>query len=237
MIAVTDTSPICYLILIGEVELLPKLFHQVLVPQAVIAELLHEDAPETVRTWASSLPLWIAVRESPAGNTTGMEKLQTGERGAILLAQSIQADIVLIDEKSARRVASDRSLRVTGTLGLLGEAAAQGLVELAPAIDHLRKTSFRYSPAMLKATFRSFRPATALAQRPVGIADKDRAVALDEVIELIADNGVELGNRPGPPNERCGHESRRDLGQTYQVHRGAPDIMPAPEDRPRPDRP
>jgi hypothetical protein len=27
------------------------------------------------------------------------------------------------------------------------------------------------------------------------------------------------------------------LGQTYQVHRGAPDIMPAPEDRPRPDRP
>ena len=115
MIAVTDTSPICYLILIGEVELLPQLFHQVLVPQAVIAELLHDDAPEIVRTWASNLPLWIAVRGSPAGNTTGMEKLQTGERGAILLAQSIQADIVLIDEKSARRVASDRGLRVTGS--------------------------------------------------------------------------------------------------------------------------
>jgi len=39
MIAVTDTSPICYLILIGKVELLPKLFKQVLVPYAVIAEL------------------------------------------------------------------------------------------------------------------------------------------------------------------------------------------------------
>jgi len=35
MIAVADTSPICYLILIGEIDLLPKLFSQVLVPEAV----------------------------------------------------------------------------------------------------------------------------------------------------------------------------------------------------------
>jgi predicted nucleic acid-binding protein len=41
MIAVVDTSPICYLILIGEIDLLPKLFNQVLAPQAVLAELLH----------------------------------------------------------------------------------------------------------------------------------------------------------------------------------------------------
>jgi predicted nucleic acid-binding protein len=123
MIAVTDTSPICYLILIGEVELLPKLFNQVLVPHAVIAELLHDDAPEAVRAWASNLPSWIAVRESPAGSTTGMEKLQTGEQGAILLAQSIQADMVLIDEKSARRVAADRGLRVTGTLAVVYKIA------------------------------------------------------------------------------------------------------------------
>jgi predicted nucleic acid-binding protein len=156
MIAVTDTSPISYLILIGEVELLPKLFSQVLVPHAVIAELLHDDAPEAVRAWASNLPSWIAVRESPAGSATGMEKLQTGERGAILLAQSMQAGMILSDEKAARRVAADRGLRVTGTLGLLGEAAVRGLVELAPAIDQLRKTSFRYSPALLKATLDRF---------------------------------------------------------------------------------
>jgi predicted nucleic acid-binding protein len=37
MIAVADTSPICYLILIGEIDLLRKLFTQVLAPQAVIA--------------------------------------------------------------------------------------------------------------------------------------------------------------------------------------------------------
>lgn len=29
MIAVSDTSPLCYLVLIGEIDLLPKLFDQV----------------------------------------------------------------------------------------------------------------------------------------------------------------------------------------------------------------
>ena len=52
MIAVTDTSPICYLILIGEIDILPKLYSQVLVAPAVVAELLHEDAPGAVRSWA-----------------------------------------------------------------------------------------------------------------------------------------------------------------------------------------
>ena len=156
MIAVSDTSPICYLILIGEIDILPKLYSQVLVPPAVIAELLHEDAPGAVRGWAASFPSWISEQQNPMGVTVGMEKLQAGEQAAILLAESIPADMILLDEKSARRVAANRGLRVTGTLGVLGEAATRGLVDLAAAIDQLRKTSFRYSPALLKATLDRF---------------------------------------------------------------------------------
>jgi len=48
MIAVADTSPLCYLILINEVDLLRKLFSEVVVPAAVITELLHEDAGDRV---------------------------------------------------------------------------------------------------------------------------------------------------------------------------------------------
>jgi predicted nucleic acid-binding protein len=73
-----------------------------------------------------------------------------------LLAEAVNAKIILIDEKSARRVAADRGLRVTGTLGILGEAASRGLVDLATAIDRLRKTSFRCSPALLRATLDHF---------------------------------------------------------------------------------
>ena len=156
MTAVSDTSPICYLILIGEIDLLPKLFTQLSVPRAVAGELLHDDAPEIVRRWAANLPSWLKVEDDPAIANTGMEKLQAGERAAILLAESIRADMIVLDEKSARRVASDRGLRVAGTVGLLGGAATRGLVDLAPAIDRLTKTSFRYSPALLKATLDRF---------------------------------------------------------------------------------
>jgi predicted nucleic acid-binding protein len=63
MIAVADTSPLCYLVLIGEIDLLPRLFSQVVVPTAVVTELLHEDAPDAVRGWAANLPPWITVQE------------------------------------------------------------------------------------------------------------------------------------------------------------------------------
>jgi predicted nucleic acid-binding protein len=88
----------------------------------------------------------------PDRSSAGMEKLQAGERAAILVAESTNADFsVLLDEKSARRVATERGLRITGTLGVLGQAADRELVDLASAIDRLTKTTFRYSPALLKA--------------------------------------------------------------------------------------
>ncbi|MDE3198600.1 MAG: DUF3368 domain-containing protein, partial [Acidobacteriota bacterium] len=80
-----------------------------------------------------------------------MERLQAGERAAIWLAESISADIVIIDEKAARVAASERGLSVTGLLGVLGEASTRGLVDLALAIDRLRLTTFRCSPALFKA--------------------------------------------------------------------------------------
>ena len=96
--------------MIGEVDLLRELFGSVLMPQAVVAELRHEDAPASVRAWAANLPSWISVHDNPIGPTAGMEKLQAGEQNAILLAETAQAGILLLDEKSARRVATDRGL-------------------------------------------------------------------------------------------------------------------------------
>ena len=154
MTAVSDTSPLCYLVLVGEVDLLRQLFGNVSVPRAVVAELLHEDAP--VRSWAANLPSWVTVLEHPPGLATRIEKLQAGEQSAILLAEALKAEIILLDERFARRVATDRGLRVTGTLGVLGEAAARGLIDFSAAIERLLKTNFRYSPALLKATLDRF---------------------------------------------------------------------------------
>jgi predicted nucleic acid-binding protein len=48
-LVVADTGPLNYLVLIGESDSLPKLFEAVFVPEAVLTDLRHRDAPPTVR--------------------------------------------------------------------------------------------------------------------------------------------------------------------------------------------
>jgi predicted nucleic acid-binding protein len=49
MIIVSDTSPINYLILIGQIDLLPALFKQIVIPEAVYDELSDSAAPQLVQ--------------------------------------------------------------------------------------------------------------------------------------------------------------------------------------------
>lgn len=56
MIIVSDTSPINYLVLIQEIELLPKLFGEVVIPQAVLDELKQTGTLEAVKNWIDSKP-------------------------------------------------------------------------------------------------------------------------------------------------------------------------------------
>ena len=52
MIVVADTSPLNYLILIDEIDLLPVLFGKVLLPHAVFQELKHpKTAPKIHHGW------------------------------------------------------------------------------------------------------------------------------------------------------------------------------------------
>jgi predicted nucleic acid-binding protein len=53
-LVVADTSPLVYLILIDQIEILPQLFNSVILPDAVHAELCHPLAPTPVRTWAGN---------------------------------------------------------------------------------------------------------------------------------------------------------------------------------------
>lgn len=92
MIAVADTSPLTYLVLIGEIELLPALFAEVVIPPAVAAEVADPRAPEPLRTWWQEPPSWIRTAD-PGGREPPPEEVQRlhrGEREAILLAQRLQ---------------------------------------------------------------------------------------------------------------------------------------------------
>ena len=147
MIVVCDTSPVNYLVLIDEIDLLPQLFTAVVLPAAVLAELQHPRTPPRVASWARELPPWVRVisPEVPVGDVG----LGRGEAEAIAVATQIAADTVLIDERKATVVARQRGLLVTGTLGVLALAAESKLVDLEASIGRLLDTNFRASPALI----------------------------------------------------------------------------------------
>jgi len=150
MIVVSDTSPICYLFLIGCQDVLPILFDRVILPQAVCDEMKREGAPLLLQTWIAQPPDWIEVQSVVIEHEAELDRLHPGEREVIVLAERLKADLVLLDEKAARQVAEERGLRRTGLLGILDEAATRGLIDLPTAIERLQHTTFRASPRLLK---------------------------------------------------------------------------------------
>lgn len=62
MIVVADTSPINYLLLIKEIDILPKMYGTVVIPRAVQEELLRPVAPEIVRAWIGGAPAWLEIQ-------------------------------------------------------------------------------------------------------------------------------------------------------------------------------
>lgn len=147
-LVVADTGPIRYLLVIGAIELLPKLYDRVFLPRSVLGELTHLRAPEEVREWALLPPAWVEVREVERSDST--LELDVGEADAISLAQEMGADWVLLDEREGRDRALALNLRVSGTVGVLELAAERGLIDLNDAFAKLRRTNFRIAQQTLR---------------------------------------------------------------------------------------
>ena len=87
-----------------------------------------------------------------------MKGLDEGETAAIVLAASLHADLLLMDERKGTLLALEKGLRVTGTLGVLDMAAERGLVIFAQAIERLRRTNFRMPKAVLNTLLEKHAP-------------------------------------------------------------------------------
>jgi predicted nucleic acid-binding protein len=150
MIIVSNTSPINYLILIGEIDLLPKLFQQIIIPQAVYSELSDPLAPPPVQAWITNPPNWLEIQSVSQSSDAIADVLDPGESAAILLAQELKADLLLLDDMKARRIAKDKGLAITGILGILDRAATMKLIDLSVTIKSLQNTSFWASESLLQ---------------------------------------------------------------------------------------
>jgi predicted nucleic acid-binding protein len=98
VIVIADTSPVNYLVLIQEADLLPRLFGQVLVPPAVWEELNDPDTPTPVRAWIAKPPSWLQVHPLQTLPDPDLNYLDHGEREAIALAEQLHAAQILVDE-------------------------------------------------------------------------------------------------------------------------------------------
>lgn len=150
MIVVSNTSPINYLILIDHINLLPELFQQIMIPEAVYNELCDASAPAPVQNWIATPPDWLKIQSVNQPSDAIVDTLDPGEREAILLAQALKANLLLLDDMKARRAALEKGLVITGILGILDQAATMKRIDLPTAIQSLQNTSFWASDSLLQ---------------------------------------------------------------------------------------
>src|SRR5712692_5370589 len=111
-VVVADATPLHYLILIDAVHVLPRLFEKIHIPLEVCDELSCEATPPPVRTWMLQPPRWLEILDTPimASEDSSLQALDPGERAAIVLAESIRADLLLMDDRAGANLAQQRGL-------------------------------------------------------------------------------------------------------------------------------
>jgi uncharacterized protein len=143
-LVVVNTTPIIALSLIGQLDLLRRLYGRVVVPTAVQAEVLAGGvAGIGIRELREASWLEVVSLRDP-GRADLIADLQRGEAEVLALAQEQAADLVIIDERLARRYAVRLGMRLTGTLGVILKAKKLGMIEaVAPLMDQLRAGGIR----------------------------------------------------------------------------------------------
>lgn len=144
MIIISDTTPISSLLQINELELLPKLYQQIIIPTTVFNELqILETRGFSIQDGINNG--WIKIKTSQSYDLIHelLATLDPGESEAIALAIELQADYLLMDEKEGRQEARMRAIPIIGTLGILLEAKKQGLISnVQHKLDALRNINY-----------------------------------------------------------------------------------------------
>lgn len=157
MLVVSDTSPVLNLAAIGRLDFLERLYGKIIIPEAVFTELAATGA-EAPQCAAATTSSWLERR--PVTYETLVHlllmELDQGEAEAIALAVETNADLLLIDERRGRTVASRLGRRCLGLLGVLIEAKRKGLTpSIKPLIEDLMvKAGFWMSDRLIDRVLR-----------------------------------------------------------------------------------
>jgi predicted nucleic acid-binding protein len=144
---VADNSPLNLLVQLGQAEVLPKLFSEVLIPPQVAQEMRHPKAPPTVQTFLAAPPAWLTIRAPKA--PASFPNLDPGESAAISLAVELRATL-MVDERAGRETALAQGLLIVGAVGVLERAANDNYIpDLAAVHAQIRTLRFHVSGIIL----------------------------------------------------------------------------------------
>lgn len=139
---IVNATPLIVLCHIGCLELLKKLYGKIIIPRAVYQEVCAK--PDSACRQVKEHTDWIQVRDisHPAERKMYQAKLYAGE----VEAHEIEADLLIIDDKAAKKTAKYLGFTVTGTLGVLLKAKKTGLIqEVCPLLQAIRESRFYLS--------------------------------------------------------------------------------------------
>lgn len=142
--AVTNSTCLIGLERIERLDILPQVFNSVFAPPAVAKE---------VRT---SLD-WLKVQAvaNPSVVIALRTQMDEGEAEAISLALELENVLLILDDKKARRVAQQMSMKVIGTVGMLLRAKRQEVIaEVKPLLLKLTEVDFRISQGIIQEALR-----------------------------------------------------------------------------------
>ena len=137
---ISNTTPLIGLSEIGCLNLLKKLYGEILIPTAVLSEIKSEPSKSLVKN--SDFIRVLSISDTNADKIFS-SKLHAGEKEVILLAEKLKADLLLMDDNAAKKTAKFMGMKVTGTLGILLKAKQNGYIsEIKPFLIRLTDTGF-----------------------------------------------------------------------------------------------
>jgi predicted nucleic acid-binding protein len=148
---VSDSSPLNYLALLSDFDLLRQIYHTILIPPAVHHEVVESGADYAVcKAVQAALGDWISIAEAPDPAQVSVLRsaghLDLGESEAILVAEALGNAPILMDERRGVRCARSRGMVVIRTPLIYATAKVLGLVgSVQEKLDALRSHGFRLS--------------------------------------------------------------------------------------------
>ncbi len=137
----SDTSCLILLDKIGELDLLHKVFGEIVITQTVAGE------------YGLPLPIWISVQNPFNQNYQKIleASVDKGEASAIALAVELVDCLLIIDDLKGRNLAQALGIEITGTLGVILQAKLSSKINsIKPLLEKIKRTDFHISDKLEK---------------------------------------------------------------------------------------